>query len=431
MPTLPPDHEALRAAYTAAEYRIEAPAPLAIAIGRPSAALDALLGRHGARHGALITAANPGSQMAPASHNAAAHAALLAELAHMGLSWLATRSIDPAGHWPEEAGVFVPGIPREEAMRIAARFGQNAFVWCSATEEPVLCWIMHAMPEPQTRKSLVALLGAGHMGIGIAARLQSRGLAVVTTLEGRSAATCARVQAAQIPALPLASLRQADIILSVVPPAMAVEAAESLVAAGVLGKDGPLFADCNAISPDTIQRIDKLVRDAGGHCVDGGIVGAPPDPEGTKSPVLYVSGPQAARLRLLNEHGLDVHVLDAPVGAASSLKLCFAAVSKGLTAMVTQVAVQAGRSGIGAPLRAQLATSLGPTLAWAGRQAPMLADKSWRWVGEMEEIAHFLRDIPGAAQMFSGAAQFYDWLDREKSTADGPLEIARRFFTPP
>ncbi len=280
-------------------------------------------------------------------------------------------------------------------------------------------------------KPLVALLGAGHMGIGIATRLQSRGLAVVTSLDDRSDATRARVQAAGIPVLPLASLRQADIILSVVPPAAAVDAARALVSAGVLGQDGPLFADCNAISPDTMRSIDALVRQAGGRCVDGGIIGTPPDAEGTRSPVLYISGPEAARLLLLSEHGLDVHVLEAPVGAASSLKLCFAAVSKGLTALVTQVAVQAGRSDIGAPLRAQLATSLGPTLAWAGRQAPMLANKSWRWVGEMEEIAHFLRDVPGAAQMFSGAAQFYDWLDREKSVADGPLEVAQRFFTPP
>ncbi len=140
MTTMSPDRKTLHAAYTEAEYWIDAEPPLRIAIGAPSAALDAILAHHSAQQGALITAANPGSRITPEQVNAAAHAALLAELAQRQHRWLATRSIDPAGQWPEEPGVFVPGISREQARAVAALFGQNAFVWCRATRAPRLCW---------------------------------------------------------------------------------------------------------------------------------------------------------------------------------------------------------------------------------------------------------------------------------------------------
>lgn len=274
----------------------------------------------------------------------------------------------------------------------------------------------------------VVLMGPGRMGVAIAQRLRSHGLPVVACLDGRSAATRARAQQAGVPAVALADVASASIVLSVVPPAAALEVARTLAGAGVLGARGPLFADCNALSPDTMREVEAVVAATGAQCVDAAIVGAPPDAAGTRTPVLYASGTQAPRLALLAGHGLAVHVLDAPVGAASGFKLCFAAISKGLTALVAGAAIKSTRADFAAALHAQLCASLGSTQAWAARQAPMLADKSGRWVDEMEEIARFLQDIPGAARMFEGAAEFYAWLDREKAAADGPLERLDGFF---
>jgi putative dehydrogenase len=275
---------------------------------------------------------------------------------------------------------------------------------------------------------MVGLIGAGSMGAGVASVLLRHDLDVVTCLQGRSDASRTRAAAIGLRDVPCAALAHCVVVLSIVPPAAAIEVAATLVRAGVFANGGPLFVDCNAVAPDTVLRIDAMVRDAGGRCVDAGIVGAPPRSDGTVPTVMYASGSQAPALNLLGQSGLEVRILDAPIGAASALKMCFAAISKGLTALVTQVALQASVAQVAAPLRVQLASSLGPTLAWAGRQAPLLADKSYRWIAEMEEIARFLRDIPGAAKMFEGAAEYYAWLDREKDAPTGPHKSLAGFF---
>lgn len=130
----------LEQAYMAAEYWIEGRPPLLLRIGAPSPALDALLSRHGAEHGALITAANPRSRIVPEAANEAAHEQLLAQIAGLGLHHLPTRCHDPAGCWPDETGLFVSGIHASDAAELALRFDQNAYVWCVRGAAPALHW---------------------------------------------------------------------------------------------------------------------------------------------------------------------------------------------------------------------------------------------------------------------------------------------------
>ena len=285
------------------------------------------------------------------------------------------------------------------------------------------------MPEPSATPPIVAILSPGSMGAGVALRLLRRGVTVLTSLDGRSARSVSRAHAMGLRDVPLTALTQADLLLSIVPPGVARAVGERVAEAGVFSHGGPLYVDCNAVAPETVREIGAIITGAGGRFVDAGIVGGPPQPDGSLSPVFYASGPNAADLTILNSYGIEVRVMDAPIGSASALKMCFAGISKGLTAVIAQVILQASASQVTPALRAQLTASLGTTLEWAGRQAPLLPQKSYRWVAEMQELAHFLRDIPGAQELFNGAATFYEWLAREKDNAAGPHPVLQSFFS--
>lgn len=115
----------LTAAYRAAHYRVFAPAPFVLRVGEPSAALDALLDSHSTTTWAFVTACNPSSRVLTAAENAERVKQLREVLA--GFVTYPGASADPAGGWVEES-VLVLDIGREEAVRVAAAFGQNAIL---------------------------------------------------------------------------------------------------------------------------------------------------------------------------------------------------------------------------------------------------------------------------------------------------------------
>lgn len=128
---------ALVAAYCATEYRVLGNPGFILRIGQASPALQALL-REGHCHGAaFITAFNPGSEPADAVANARAHALLLAELQGGRWTVLPACGASPAGGWVEP-GVLVPGLSRDDAIRLGRQFRQNAIVWCSEAAIPEL-----------------------------------------------------------------------------------------------------------------------------------------------------------------------------------------------------------------------------------------------------------------------------------------------------
>ena len=112
--------------------------PLTLAIGEHSAALAALLRARGADCAAFLTAWNPRGERFTAPANADAQRALRAELAARGHAVVAGVGEDPAGHWPGEDSVLVPGLGYAEAVVLAEAFGQNALVWAGADARPQL-----------------------------------------------------------------------------------------------------------------------------------------------------------------------------------------------------------------------------------------------------------------------------------------------------
>lgn len=253
----------------------------------------------------------------------------------------------------------------------------------------------------------IGLLSPGDMGHAIGGVLVQHGGRVITHLGGRSERSHALATAAGITDTPsLAALvQEADILLSVLVPARALDVARSV--AGVIADTGAdlLYVDCNAVAPRTVRQAETLILDAGGRFADAGIIGPPPRSPGTTR--IYTSGPGAAELTVLNDYGLDLRPIGPEAGQASGLKMCYAALTKGLIALGTELLVAAQQLGLAEALRAEQRQSIPDVLAWLERSTPSMPPKAYRWVGEMEEIATTFADLGLTPNILLGAADMY------------------------
>jgi 3-hydroxyisobutyrate dehydrogenase-like beta-hydroxyacid dehydrogenase len=266
------------------------------------------------------------------------------------------------------------------------------------------------MRDADDNAMTIALIGVGEMGAAVGRRLRECGARVVTSVTGRGASSAARVRDAQleVAADDDALVRDASVVLSIVPPGVAIEVAERLRAPLRRARSQPVFVECNAIAPVTTRRIATILEAVG--FVDGGIIGGPPR-AGTQDPAqgprFYVSGPQANRVTRLADFGLDIAVLDGPVGAASGLKLAYAGLTKGFTALAAAMANAAARDGLADALRVELARTQPEMLARLDRFVPQMFPKAYRWVAEMEEIGHFLQDGTPSGDIYQAIARLY------------------------
>ena len=244
----------------------------------------------------------------------------------------------------------------------------------------------------------VAVVATGEMGACLARRLAAAGCRVVTSVEGRGELTRRRAAEAGAEAMPLAeAVDAADVFLSVLPPGRALELAER--AAPLVGRP-LLYLDANAVSPATALRVQATVEATGARFVDGGIIGVPPDP------TVYLSGPAAEDAADLLE-GLRVRVLGPEPGRASALKMCYAAFTKGTTALATELLLAARRLGVADALDAELRGSAPELLQLAERSVPRMPAKAYRWIAEMEEIADTFEGVGLTPLMLRGAADLY------------------------
>lgn len=253
----------------------------------------------------------------------------------------------------------------------------------------------------------IAILAPGAMGSAVARRLGEHGVRVLTSLKGRSAATVKRATEAGMVDAGDAELARADLILSIVPPGEAVSVAERLGA--LIGRAGkkPVVIDCNAVNVETVLGIEKIVTAAGARFIDGGIIDLPPKP-GSAGPAFHVSGEHARDALVLKQLGLDLRIIDGPVGAASALKMSYAGIMKGLTGIGAAMVLAATRAGAAEGLRDELALSQPAILARLGIALPEMIPKSYRWVAEMKEIAGFLGPDHPASLIYEGLARLFD-----------------------
>ncbi len=259
----------------------------------------------------------------------------------------------------------------------------------------------------------IGLLHPGEMGAAVGAVLRARGETVLWASQARSAQTARRAEEAGLEdAGTVAELsRRSEMILSVCPPHAALAVAQSV--AGFSG----VFVDANAVAPASARAIARTV----GRCVDGGIIGAPPREPGETR--LFLSGAHAPEVaELFSGTIVRSIVVSGEIGAASAVKMAFAAWTKGSAALLLGARALARAEGVEKELL--------ETWRWASPELPdrsaaasrSALGKGWRWVGEMNEIA----DTFAAAGLPDGfhraAAEVYRRSSTESSAGADSLD---------
>jgi 3-hydroxyisobutyrate dehydrogenase-like beta-hydroxyacid dehydrogenase len=272
----------------------------------------------------------------------------------------------------------------------------------------------------------VAIVAAGAMGSGVAKRLREHGAVVLTSLAGRSAVSAERAKSAGMQAADDARLMDADLFLSIVPPGEALALAQRFAPLLAAANRKPVYVDCNAVNPQSMTRIAEVVVATGTKFAAAGIIGPPPKP-GSANTKFYVSGPAAQDVAVLNDYGLIVRVLEGDLTAAAALKMSYAGITKGFTALGAAMMLAAAREGSAEALKTELAESQGPLLAWLARQTPSMYGKAYRWVAELDEIAGFVgEDFPEHA-MLNAAARLYNRLAQDVAGEKTEIAALDRF----
>ncbi|KAL5119501.1 hypothetical protein ACEQ8H_002566 [Pleosporales sp. CAS-2024a] len=262
----------------------------------------------------------------------------------------------------------------------------------------------------------IAILSIGQMGLGIASLLLAHDYRVITNVSDRGPSTQARAKSANIPCVDTDDelVQQADYIFSIVPPRDAVATAQRIVAAKPTKEIW--YYDLNAISPATARQLDALLQAKHGiKFVDGGIIGGPPQPSQDGSwtkPGIPLSSPHALPDAKLLET-LNMRVVADTIGTASGLKCCFAALSKGFTALALQSFTTAASLGVYDQLQHYLDT-YNPSMAEKARQSVVgCTGKAYRWVEEMRQIGECFAADGGweaQAKVFREIAAVYQGL---------------------
>ncbi|MBA3251314.1 MAG: DUF1932 domain-containing protein [Geodermatophilaceae bacterium] len=264
----------------------------------------------------------------------------------------------------------------------------------------------------------VGLLHPGAMGSFLGRAVAAAGHEVLWVSGGRSARTRSRATGFTEVADLVELAGRTDTVLSVCPPAAALEVAAAVTASGFSGR----YVDANAISPGTVHRVADLMP--GVDVIDGAVIGGP----STADAVLHLAGAGAdAAAELFEPAMLTVRVLNGPFGSASALKACYALTSKAVTAALLTARAAAAASGVGAELVAE----------WE-RTQPGVADRvtaaergigatAWRFGPEMAEAAAYFRSVSLPDGFSAAAADVFDRLAalRDCPPPTDPAEVRR------
>lgn len=268
-----------------------------------------------------------------------------------------------------------------------------------------------------TESRTLALMHPGAMGATVGASLRAAGHRVRWLADGRGEASRQRARAAGLETCEGldALLDGAAAVISVCPPEAALALAQRVANSGFPG----WFVDANAVAPATVRAMGTLF---GERLVDGGIVGPPARRPGTTR--LYLSGGHAPAVAGWFDGGaLEAIALDAPAGAASALKMCYASYTKGTSALLLAIRALARAEGVEDALLSEWGRSQPELEQRSNVAATGTAPKAWRFVGEMEEIAATFESagLPGgfhraAAQVYGRMAGLKDETDVDLAT---------------
>ena len=255
--------------------------------------------------------------------------------------------------------------------------------------------------------STAAILSPGDMGHAVGQRLREHELDVITCLSGRSERTRALADMAGIRDVGTMEelVERADLVMSMTVsaavPGLCREVADAIRATG----SPTLFAECNAVSPQLVRELEPVITESGGQFVDVSIIGGPPRPG--YSPHFYASGANSSEFAQLNDRGLTVLELDGGVGQASGIKMCYAAMTKGTSALYSQLLMAAELMGLTGPLLEEFQSGQQQVLRRMESGLPSVPPKARRWVSEMEEIRDTFAQLGMTPNIFEGVADMY------------------------
>lgn len=263
----------------------------------------------------------------------------------------------------------------------------------------------------------IGIMHPGEMGISLAASALNNGHQAFWLSKGRSGRT--RERAERYSLLETQSLPElcqiCEMLICVCPPVAAEDVARSVVEAKFRG----LYLDANAISPQRAIKIGKMLQAHDIQFVDGGIIGGPAwTPKATW---LYVSGKHADEIASCFQNGpVVIKIIGDEIGKASALKMCYAAYSKGTTALLASILAAAESLRVRDELYTQWDMDDANFSEQINRRVTRVTAKAWRFEGELLEIASTFQNegLPGG--FHEAAAEIYHQMAGFKDAAETP-----------
>ncbi|WP_267246059.1 NAD(P)-dependent oxidoreductase [Streptomyces sp. PR69] len=265
--------------------------------------------------------------------------------------------------------------------------------------------------------TVLGILHPGSMGAAVASQARHRG-EVLWCSTGRSTASKERAQRYGLtPVHDVGEMTErADIIMSVCPPANALEVAATVAAHSFSG----IYVDANAVAPATMASISATMLPAGATIVDGSIIGSPPSD--VKTTRLYLSGPPEALTtvaRLFTDSAVKVHLLSSDIGRASALKLSYSSYQKASRVLAAVAYALAADWGVEEELL-HIAESRTTSYLSETAYVPKVAARAWRWAPEMREAASALAELSLPPDLVEATARVVEQWSEAK---DRPMEL--------
>ena len=245
----------------------------------------------------------------------------------------------------------------------------------------------------------VGFIGFGEAAFWIARGLRGEGVARIVAYDlhsstpGRRELIRERAGEAGVPLLSRLSdlFPECDIVISAVTAAAARSVGRE--AAAHL-QPRQLYVDINSVSPAAKRTIGEAVAAAGAGFVEAAVMSTVP-PLGHRVPML-LCGPGArdfvAQMRPV---GMQLEILDGPLGSAASIKMFRSVIIKGLEALMLECVLAAEQYGAAGKVFDSVSASI-PGIDWdqlAHRMIGRTALHAERRAHEMEEVALTLSEI--------------------------------------
>jgi 3-hydroxyisobutyrate dehydrogenase-like beta-hydroxyacid dehydrogenase len=242
----------------------------------------------------------------------------------------------------------------------------------------------------------VGFIGFGEVASKLTRRLLDNDVEVISSTEGRSEKTRELAKNSLVTLLDSFEKvsKSSDILFSAVTPYEALNIAE---------KYGPLvngiFFDLNNISPKTTLEINSIfetnstrynpVEESNSIFIKGSIMGSINSPES----LIYVSGKNADKLEVLNDYGLNIHIISEKIDDCAYIKMFRSIYTKGVTTLIHEVFSLSENIGLTKKLFESLINTEGENFEkQAKSRIKNLVTSRERKFQEMDEIFNFLNE---------------------------------------